>query len=171
MPNTPSSVLLNSMPYVSGIIIVTTVSLRIMPSWMTFARQGKPSPSVVSVPITRMGFQRGAFETSPKAPAPCSCMPPTDGPRPSPPTFGHKHSNKPRMFEMFYQEKVKHSLPSHCSLTQQLSQTSNTSIRSDAQCTSSKRHCKPVPRFQSGTKDLEWVSSCATHLIMPLQYL
>ena len=59
MPNTPSNVSLNSMPYASGIIIVTMVALRIMPSWMTFARQGKPSPSVVSEPITRMGWGGG----------------------------------------------------------------------------------------------------------------
>ena len=66
--------------------------------------------------------------------------------------------------------KGKNSLPSHCSPTQQSSQTSNTSIPSDARLTSSKRLYKPVPRFPNGMNDLEWVSSCATHLTMPLRY-
>ena len=121
-------------------------------------------------PITRIGWQRGAFTTSPKVPAPCSCMLPTNGPRPSPPTFGHKHSNMPRMFEMLFQEKGKHSLPSHCSPTQQLSQTLNISILSGSLFTSSKRLFKPVPHFPNGTNNLECVSSSATHLTMPLRY-
>ena len=151
----PSNISLNSMLYASGIIIVPTVALRIVPSWMTSARQGKPSPSVVLVPITRMGWQRGIFVTSPKVLEPCSCMPPTDGPRPSPPTFGHKHLNMPRILEILYQEKGKHSLPFHCSPTQQSSQTSNTSILLDAPFTSSKCLYKPVPCFPNGTNDLE----------------
>ena len=82
-------------------------------------KAGQTITSVVSVPTTRMGWQRGIFVTSPKVPAPCSCMLPTDGPRPSPPTFGHKLSNTPQTYEMPYQEKGKHSLPSHCFPIQQ----------------------------------------------------
>ena len=83
--------------YESCIIIATTVVLQIVPSWMMSARQGKPLPSAVSAPTTRMAWQRDVFATSPKVPVPCSCMPPTDGPRPSPQTFGHKLSNMPQM--------------------------------------------------------------------------
>ena len=77
MPNMPSNVLLNSMPYASGIIIATMVALRIMPSWMTSAKQGKPSPSVVSVPITKPGWQRGIFAHHRKCPNHAlACRPP-----------------------------------------------------------------------------------------------
>ena len=160
----------NSMLYASGIIIATMVALQIRPSWMMSARQGKPSPSVVSVLITRTGWQKDVSATSQKVPEPCCCMPPTDGPRHSPPTFGHKHLNMTRMFEMLYQEKGKHSLPAHCSPTQRSIQTSITSILSDALFTFSKGLNKPVPRFPNGTNDLKWVSSCATHVTTPLRY-
>ena len=100
-------------------IIATTVVLRIVRSWMMSARHGKPLPSVVSVPTTRMGWPRGVFVTSLKVPEPCSCMSPTDGPRPSPPTFGHKLSNMPQTYKMPYQEKRKHGLLSHCFPIQQ----------------------------------------------------
>ena len=133
-------------------------------------KHGKPSPSVVSVPITRMGWQRDVSATSPKVPESCSCMPSTDGQRPSPPTFGHKLLNMTQMFEMLYQEKGKHSLPAHCFPTQQSNQTSSTSILLDALFTFSKRLYKLVLHFPNGTNDLKWVSSCATHLTMPLQY-
>ena len=101
----PSNASPNSMVCASGTIIATMVTLQIMPSWMMSVRQGKTLPSVVSVPTTRTGWQKGTFGTSPKVPEPCSCMLPTSGPRQSPLTFGHKHLNMPQMFRMLYQEK------------------------------------------------------------------
>ena len=133
-------------------------------------KAGKPLHSVVSVPTTRMGWQRGVFAISPKVPIPCSCMLPTDGPKPSPPIFGHKLSNMPLMYEMPYQEKGKHSLPSHCFPTQQSNQTSSTSIPSDVLFTSFKHLYKPVSCSQNRTNDLEWAFSYVTHLIMPHWY-
>ena len=158
------------MPYASGIIIAPMVTLQIVPLWMMSARQGKPLPSVLSVPTTRMGWQRGVFAISPKVPVPCSCMLPTDGPRTITSNLWPQALKHATTYEMPYQEKGKHSLPSHCFPIQQSNQTSSISNPFRCPVYVLQAPLQTGAPFPNGTNDLECAFSYVTPLIMPLQY-